>query len=108
MRRGDLITVALRGDAGKPRLALVIQSDRYADTATVVILPIAGMMLDLPLVRVTIEPSEANGLRKPSQVMISRVQFIAREKAGPVIGRVDEAAMLTASRLLAVFLGLAG
>jgi hypothetical protein len=29
MRRGDLVTVAAPGDFGKPRPALVIQSDRF-------------------------------------------------------------------------------
>jgi mRNA interferase MazF len=107
MRRGDLITVVLRGDAGKPRPALVIQSDGFDDTATVAILPITRTVLDLPLVRVTIEPTATNGLRKTSQIMISRAQFIAREKAGPVIGRADGTTMLAVNRLLAAFLGLA-
>ena len=31
MRRGDLVTVALQGDYGKPRPALVIQADQFAD-----------------------------------------------------------------------------
>jgi mRNA interferase MazF len=108
MRRGELITVALKGDAGKPRPALVVQSDAYRDVATVVILPITSTLIDLPLLRVTLEPSAANGLRVRSQVMIPRPQFIARAKAGPVIGRVDEATMLSVGRLMAVLLGLAG
>ncbi len=29
MRRGDLVTIALQGDPGKPRLALLIQSDLF-------------------------------------------------------------------------------
>jgi mRNA interferase MazF len=31
VRRGDLVTVALPGDYGKPRPALVIQSDLFAE-----------------------------------------------------------------------------
>jgi mRNA interferase MazF len=106
MRRGDLITVALQGDAGKPRPALVVQADAFAALPTIALLPLTGTLLDLPLVRVTIEPSPTNGLRKPSQVMIPRPQFLLREKAGAVIGRVDDETMLTVSRALAVFLGL--
>ena len=54
MRRGDLVTVALRGDAGKPRPALVIQADHFAELSTVVVVPLTSTLLDLPLVRVTI------------------------------------------------------
>ena len=59
MQRGDLITVALQGDAGKPRPALVIQADHFADLSTVVVLPLTSTLLNLPLVRVTIEQRAA-------------------------------------------------
>ena len=106
MHRGDLVTVALRGDAGKPRPALVIQSDVFADLPTVVILPLTSTLLDLPLVRVTIEPLPATGLQQRSQVMISRPQFVPRVKLGRVIGSVDAATILEVTRQLAVLLGV--
>ena len=106
MQRGDLVTVALRGDAGKPRPALVIQSDVFADLPTVVVLPLTSTLLDLPLVRVTIEPLPATGLQQRSQVMISRPQFVPRVKLGRVIGSVDAATILEVTRRLAVLLGI--
>jgi mRNA interferase MazF len=106
MQRGDLVTVALRGDAGKPRPALVIQSDIFADLPTVVVLPLTSTLLDLPLVRVTIEPLPATGLQQRSQVMISRPQFVPRVKLGRVIGSVDAATILEVTRRLAVLLGV--
>ena len=106
MQRGDLVTVALRGDAGKPRPALVIQSDVFADLPTVVVLPLTSTLLDLPLVRVTIEPLPATGLQQRSQVMISRPQFVPRVKLGRVIGSVDAATILEVTRQLAVLLGV--
>ena len=43
MRRGDLVTIALQGDFGKPRPALVVQSDLFnTDHATVSVLPITS------------------------------------------------------------------
>ena len=30
MKRGDLVTIALQGDYGKPRPALVVQSDLFS------------------------------------------------------------------------------
>jgi mRNA interferase MazF len=106
MQRGDLITVALRGDAGKPRPALVIQANLFADLSTVVVLPLTSTLLDLPLVRVTIEPLPATGLQQRSQVMISRPQFVPSAKLGQVIGAVDATTLLEVTRRLAVLLGI--
>ena len=69
MHRGDLVTVALQGDAGKPRPALVIQADHFTNLPTLVVLPLTSTILDLPLVRVTVEPSAGTGLRQRSQVI---------------------------------------
>lgn len=109
MRRGDLITVALRGDAGKPRPALVVQADElFADLPTIVVLPLTSALADLPLTRVAMEPTEDNGLRLPSQVMVSRPQSALREQIGAVIGRAEASVMLEVGRKLALLLGLAG
>ena len=56
MKRGDLVTVALQGDYGKPRPALVIQSDQFPGTASVVVLPVTSTLMDAPLLRLTVEP----------------------------------------------------
>jgi mRNA interferase MazF len=106
IQRGDLITVALRGDAGKPRPALVIQADHFVDLSTVVVLPLTSTLLDLPLVRVTIEPLPATGLQQRSQVMISRPQSAPRARLGPVIGSIDTGTLLEVTRRLAVLLGI--
>ena len=106
IRRADLITVALRSDAGKPRPALVIQADHFVDLSTVVVLPLTSTLLDLPLVRVTIEPLPATGLQQRSQVMISRPQFVPRARLGPVIGSVVAGTLLEVTRRLAVLLGI--
>ena len=90
MRRGNLVTVALRGDAGKPRPALVVQAeDLFGSLPTIVVLPLTSALADLPLTRVTMAPTKANGLRVPSQVMVSRSQSALREQLGAVIGHAD-------------------
>ncbi len=101
------MTVALQGDQGKPRPALVVQSDHFGDLASVTVLPITGTLVDAPLLRVPIEPSEENGLARRSQIMVDKPQTPSRSKLGPVIGRLDDATMMTINRVLAVFLGLA-
>ena len=107
MKRGDLVTVALQGDLGKPRPALVIQSDLFSDHPSVAVLPVTSTLQDAPLFRIGMQPDASNGLRQPSQVMVDKMQAVPRPRVGPVIGRVDDTTMLTVDRALAVFLGLA-
>jgi mRNA interferase MazF len=107
LSRGALVTVALQGDHGKPRPALVIQSDLFAGTATVVVLLISSTLVETPLGRVTVEPTEANGLRAASQVMVDKPIAVPVRKIGPAFGRLDDAALLEVSRALALFLGIA-
>lgn len=107
MRRGDLVTVALAGDFGKPRPALVIQADGFADTGTVTVLLVSGTLVDAPLLRVTVAPSPQNGLQKISQVMVDKAMTLRRERLGQVFGRVDDETLLAVNRALAVFFGLA-
>ena len=40
--RGDFVTIAMQGDFGKPRPALVIQSDQFNGHATVTVLPVTN------------------------------------------------------------------
>lgn len=107
MRRGDLVTVALQGDLGKPRPALVIQSDLFDAHPSVTILPVTSELRDAPLFRISVNPGEMNGLSKPSQVMVDKPQSISREKIGAVMGRLDDETMLSVNRALAVFMGFA-
>ena len=107
MRRGDLVTVALQGDLGKPRPALVIQSDLFDTHPSITILPVTGELRSAPLFRIAVNPSELNGPAKPLQVVVDKPQSIAREKIGAVTGRLDDETMLAVNRALAVFLGFA-
>lgn len=105
MRRGDLVVVALQGEHGKPRPALVVQSDLFEQLPTVTVLPLTSQHINGPA-RVTIAPSAANGLQAASQIMVHRPQTITRTKVSRVIGRADDDTMIVVGRALAVFLGL--
>jgi len=107
MTRGDLVTIAARGDFGKPRPALVIQANQFAEHASVTVLPVTGTLVDAPLLRVTVQPNAGNGLRKPSQVMVDKTMTLRREKIGQILGRLDTEALLQVERCLALFLGIA-
>ena len=112
MKRGDLLTVALQGDLGKPRPAMVIQSDLFSRHPSVTVLPVTSNLQAAPLFRIGIEPNEFNRLRQSSQVMVDKLQSVARARLGPVFGRVDDETLLavnrqaTAAARLTAFLGL--
>ncbi|MTW21313.1 type II toxin-antitoxin system PemK/MazF family toxin [Allochromatium palmeri] len=105
--RGDLVTVAMQGDFGKPRPALVIQADQLNEHATVTVLPLTSALVAAPLLRITIEPSTENGLQKPSQVMLDKAVTVKRDKIGAAFGRIDANVMVEVERCLSVFLGIA-
>lgn len=108
MRRGDLITMALPGDFGRPRPALVIQSDLFNDThPTVTVLPLTSELRTAPLFRILVEPSPANGLDKVSQIMVDKPITFLRTKIGRSFGRLDDDVLLRVNRALAVWIGIA-
>ncbi len=107
MRRGDLVSIAIQGDFGKTRPALVIQSDQYEEHATVTVLPVTSTLVAAPLFRITVQPSAENGLHKPSQVMSDKAMTVKRDKVGPTFGRIGADSMVEVERCLAVFLGIA-
>lgn len=107
MRRGDLVTVALSGDYGKPRPALVIQSDFLPETDSVLVCLLTTVARAAPLYRLSLPADEATGLREPSQVMVDTIMAVRRDRCGAAIGRADDAALLALGRLLAFVVGIA-
>lgn len=107
MKRGDLISIAIQGDFGKPRPALIIQANQFSEHTSITVLPITSTIVFAPLLRVTVQPNQENGLEKISQVMVDKVITIKRDKAGAVIGQIDTDILIEIERCLAVFLGIA-
>lgn len=107
VRRGDIVRVALPGDYGKPRPAVVIQSDLFSELPSTTVLPLTSLLRAASFVRVTVQPDNTNGLEKTSQVMVDKTMTIAREKVQPAIGRLAEGMMVEVERRLALFLGIA-
>lgn len=105
--RGDLITIAVQGDFGKPRPGLIIQTDAFGGLNSVTVLPITSTLIDAPLLRITLQPNNENGLQQASQVMIDKILTVKTEKVGAAIGRVNSELLIEIERCLAVFLGIA-
>jgi mRNA interferase MazF len=106
VKRGDLVTVAVSGDYGKPRPALVVQSDLFNAHPSVTVLPLTSEVHDAPLLRVTVSAGKSTGLRLRSQVMVDKAATVPRGKIGARIGRVDAATMRSIDRSLRGFLEL--
>ena len=107
MTRGDFVAIASQGDFGKPRPALVMQTDALSEHPSITVLLVSSTWIDAPLLRVGVQPTPENGLQKPSQVMVDKAMTIERDKVGPAFGRLDANAMIEVERCLAVFLGIA-
>lgn len=88
MRRGDIVAVASSGDHGKPRPAVIVQTDA-------------------PDFRVTIDPSGENGLLQRSQIMVDKPVTIRRERIGRRIGRLYPGEVVRLDTALAFVMGLA-
>jgi mRNA interferase MazF len=106
VRRGDLVTIVLSGDYGKPRPALVVQDDAFEALPSVTVLRLTSELHDWPLFRVAIDANPTNGLQKRSQIMIDKAAIVPRAKIGRFLGRVDHDTMQAVGSALAKFLGI--
>lgn len=107
MKRGDLVTVALRGDYGKPRPALVIQSEFLSETDSVLVCLVTTTLRAAPLYRLALPAGEATGLREPSQAMVDKIMAVRRDRCSAPIGSVGEGALSALRPLLAFVVGIA-
>jgi mRNA interferase MazF len=108
MTRGDVVTVAAAGDYGKPRPAVIVQTDALpAGHASVIVCQMTSELSEAPDFRVSIEPTERNGLRARSQVMADKPVTIRRQQIGRRLGRLDEQDLARLNIALAFTMGLA-
>ena len=107
MRRGNIVAVAIQGDVGKARPALIVQSDLFTEHPSVTLLLMSSEIVDAPLIRINVNPSEQNGLRAPSQVAVDKMFIVRRAKVGRIIGHLEDEIMVAVNRAMLVCLGLA-
>lgn len=106
MMRGDFVTIAVNGDYGKPRPALIVQDSAFAALPSLTVLQVTSDVSDEALIRITVDPTVENGLRKRSQIMVDRLMTVPRAKAGAAFGRLAPDVMTQVDRALCSFLGL--
>ena len=96
LRRGTVVTLASSGvDGGQPRPAVVVQADRWLQAhPSVTLCPLTSTLMEAPLVRIPVEPSPRNGLRKPSQLMVDKLFTVPMEAVGAVVGQLEPQALI--------------
>lgn len=107
MRRGEIWTVSAGSYAGKPRPAVIVQDDRFDATASVTVCVFTTDETAAPLFRLAVRPSEGNGLRSTSRLMVDKLVTVPRARLGNRIGRLDDEDTVRLNRAMLVFLGLA-
>jgi mRNA interferase MazF len=108
MRRGDVVVVAAPGDYGKPRPAVIVQTDAFPPTfESVIVCQMTSELSDAPDFRITVDPSATNGLRATSQIMADKPVTIRRQRIGRRIGHLDPKDLARLNIALAFVMGLA-
>ncbi len=108
MNRGDVVLVAARGDyAGKPRPAVVVQSDLFNPSHdSVTLCLITSELRDAPLFRLDLKPTAENGLTKASQIMVDKIFSAKRRNLGGTIGTLDKESMRGVDTAIKLWLGI--
>jgi mRNA interferase MazF len=109
VKRGEIWTVSGGQEyAGKPRPAVIVQDDNFDATASVTICAFTTDATEAPIFRLLVEPTEENGLRAKSRLMVDKLTTVPKVKMGSRIGRLADSDLLRLNRAVVVFLGLAG
>ena len=109
MRRGEIWTAAGGGAyVGKPRPVVIVQDDRFDATASLTVCAFTSDPTAAPLFRLLIRPTERNGLKTPSRLMVDKLITVPKSRLGAQVGALGDEDMIRLNRAIVVFLGLAG
>jgi len=107
VKRGDVVVCALAGDYGKPRPAVIVQSDLFNPThASVVVCPVTSHLINAPLFRLNLPQSAETGLLKDSQIMVDKMTAIRTDRIQNQIGSLNNKQRLEMDKGLKTWLGL--
>ena len=106
MKLGEIVLVAPSGEFGKPRPALIIQSNSASPSEYFTYLPITSHLLLVPDVRIPVSPSAQNGLLVPSEIMVDMIQTSSLAKFSRTIGTIDSETLHLVETSLSLHLGL--
>ena len=93
--------------AGKPRSAVIVQEDRFSATSSITLCVFTTDPTYAPLLRMLVEPTDRNGLKSASRLMIDKVTTVPKTRLGQRLGKLNDEDVVRLNRALTVFLGLA-
>ena len=86
---------------------MLVQEDSFDATASITVCAFTSDPTDTPLFRLLVEPTETNGLRIATRLMVDKVTTVPKNRLGEKVGRLDDADILRLNQAVLVFLGLA-
>jgi mRNA interferase MazF len=107
VKRGDTVVIVAQGELGRPRPAVIVQTDELTDATSVLLCPITSDITESLPVRPIVEADENNGLRVRSQIMTDKMLALPRNRVRRVIGRIDSETSARLDTALMIVLGLA-
>jgi mRNA interferase MazF len=108
MKRGEIVIVSLPGDYGKPRPAVVLQSDRLEHVLESVIVALLTTSQEGGrVIRVAVDPTTDNSLQHPSRVMVDKLYTVPLHRISQRTGgQIDVETLRRVDRALMIMLGL--
>lgn len=107
MKRGEIRLVAGGVYASKPRPVVIVQDDLFAALDSVTVCPLTTTVVDAPLLRLPVAPTDTSGLDADSFVMVDKVTTVRRANIGDAVGELTPHQLVELERRLLVFLGIA-
>ncbi len=101
--------VTLPGDFGKPRPAVIVQSDwlNAEDPTSYILCPLTTTLTGRSNIRVPVEPSAGSGVQRRSEVMVDKVSTAPARRIRETVGQLDAAALRAIDRAVLLVLGIA-
>lgn len=86
---------------------MIVQDDEFDATGSITVCIFTTDPVEAALFRIRVEPSELNGLRATSSLMVDKLTTVPKERLSTRIGRLSNEDMVRLSQAMLVFLGLA-
>jgi mRNA interferase MazF len=106
MKRGEIwIGADTEPYARKPRPLIIVQHDSFDTTGSVTVCGLTSYSTDSPLIRPAVEPTESNGLKLSSWIMVDKMTTVPRKRLSHLIGVLTSVELAAMNRSILTFLG---
>ncbi|WP_395476693.1 type II toxin-antitoxin system PemK/MazF family toxin [Rickettsia endosymbiont of Pantilius tunicatus] len=76
IKKGDIVVCVLSGNYGKPRPAVIVQSNSLNKTlSSILVCPITSYLINTSNYRLPLNPTKLNGLKSQSCIMVDKINM---------------------------------